>query len=600
MKQYFLMVLVILIFTKCKKDDNIEDTPVLGVTNVYGIVVDANNNPISNATVTALADDNGIATTNQFGVYQINNVHTVNGKLSLMVTKQGYLKKIYNGQQQGDNTNFRIMLVIPTQATINSNTATTVSITTNAKVELPANGYVTENGTPYNGMVKINTYYANPTDPNFSLTMQGSDFQGIDNNNEQKILISYGAVSVELTDAANNPLQLANGQMATLRLKVPSTMLANAPNSIPLWYFDETSNVWKEEGVTTLINNEYVGTVSHFTWWNVDIAVSDKSRVSGTVVDCNDNPLAGITVQVGPLLVVTDSNGEYTSNVPVDTEFYISVQQQMNFGISSPPLYVMGVADGETLEIAPISLICPTNVSGTIIDCDGNAIAGANIFGYWVGGNNLTTTMADGSFSIIVLGNAPLTIAAYIVIDGIYYTDQVNINSGTNPNTTLPNDLVFCNTEPVTCSSFIINDNQGNDYTLSNVTLHSITVANNGLFNLRLLNTTDTIDIYIPDTTAGNFNISSYPDDERSLIALFPVDEPIGISTNSSWFTLNPSAGSLPIFIGGSGSIVIDVFNDQQISGHFNANTSQTIEPILAAIGYPYINDGTGTFCVDR
>jgi hypothetical protein len=60
------------------------------------------------------------------------------------------------------------------------------------------------------------------------------------------------------------------------------------PATIPLFYFNETTALWVQEGTATLAgtapNQYYEGTVSHFTYWNAD-QVTTTIRVIGCTQD---------------------------------------------------------------------------------------------------------------------------------------------------------------------------------------------------------------------------------------------------------------------------------------------------------------------------
>jgi ABC-type sulfate transport system permease subunit len=94
---------------------------------------------------------------------------------------------------------------------------------------------------------------------------------GITINNEQKILQTYGMIAVEMEGSSGEALNIAGSKQATISFPIPSAMLANAPATIPLWHFDETIGVWKEEGTATKQGNAYVGVVTHFSFWNCDV-----------------------------------------------------------------------------------------------------------------------------------------------------------------------------------------------------------------------------------------------------------------------------------------------------------------------------------------
>lgn len=65
---------------------------------------------------------------------------------------------------------------------------------------------------------------------------------------------------------------------------IPETMRDNPPPTIPLWYFDDESGLWVEEGIATLQGDVYVGEVGHFSWHNLDVP-AERVSISGKVTD---------------------------------------------------------------------------------------------------------------------------------------------------------------------------------------------------------------------------------------------------------------------------------------------------------------------------
>src|SRR5205814_609485 len=66
------------------------------------------------------------------------------------------------------------------------------------------------------------------------------------------------------------------------------------------WYFDETSGLWKEQGTATKMGANYVGDVSHFSFWNCDYA-SSFINLDITVLDSSGNPIPNLWLKVTPV-----------------------------------------------------------------------------------------------------------------------------------------------------------------------------------------------------------------------------------------------------------------------------------------------------------
>lgn len=77
--------------------------------------------------------------------------------------------------------------------------------------------------------------------------MPGS-LRGTRTDSPEVVLQSFGMVAVEITGANGEALQLANGKTASISFSIAPSLLSFAPARIPLWYFDENTGLWKEEG----------------------------------------------------------------------------------------------------------------------------------------------------------------------------------------------------------------------------------------------------------------------------------------------------------------------------------------------------------------
>jgi hypothetical protein len=111
------------------------------------------------------------------------------------------------------------------------------------------------------------------------------DYGAIMANGRAATMESFGAVDVEITDAAGNRYELAPGKTAHLTIGVDPDELAHAPATIPLFSYDEKSGYWKEEGVANLAGNAYQANVSHLTAWNADSVFSGTACIAIHVQD---------------------------------------------------------------------------------------------------------------------------------------------------------------------------------------------------------------------------------------------------------------------------------------------------------------------------
>jgi Leucine-rich repeat (LRR) protein len=231
-------------------------------------------------------------------------------------------------------------------------------------------GVLDANNQRYTGPVKIALNGGQPDSPNFGWMMPGGDFMAQDAQARERMLLSYGFLSAHLQTPSGQPLKLDPNIGAQLRFVMPHKMVANAPDSIPLWHFDEPAGFWKEEGFASREGAAYVGTVRHFSSWNCDVP-SERTTVRGRVLDCKRRPIAQSPIRVGQTVATTDSTGTYTCFVPA----------QVGFNVRS-----MNANDRDTIAIGPLA----ARSEATLPDL---AISGSGLYGYGVIDTSNTLTI---------------------------------------------------------------------------------------------------------------------------------------------------------------------------------------------------------------
>ncbi|MEO8771940.1 MAG: hypothetical protein ABI402_17720 [Ferruginibacter sp.] len=312
MKKMFPLILVTLCYTlllnSCKKNSVQEEyvesvhpvTPDLSTqinASVAGFITDESGAPVEGADV-----KKGTATTitDAYGYFKLEAVDFSKSAGFVQVTKSGY----FSGTRTflpvaGKETFIRLQLVPKTiTGTVSSSTGGVVTTANGASVTLPANAVVVAStNAPYTGTVNIAIHWYDPSDMDITqLTMPG-DLRGIDSNGYLNVLTTYGMLNVELIGDGGELLQIAAGLKASLNFPIPASLPGTAPASIPLWYFDESNGLWKEDGAATKNGNSYMGDVSHFTPWNCD---QPTPSVNFTTQIINDSlqPMANIAVSI--------------------------------------------------------------------------------------------------------------------------------------------------------------------------------------------------------------------------------------------------------------------------------------------------------------
>jgi len=410
------LFLVLIFIVACQKDiDTIVevpiDTPIITKWNVSitGTVTDKENNALEFATVTV---DNQQVQTDVHGRFSITA--PVNSeKASIKISKEGYFDN-YPVFYPEKNQAHEIKIQLSTRPMLGSVNNGNNVIRLNAhKVDFGTSAFTKADGSSYTGVVNVYMDYLDPTDPDLEEFMPG-DLVGVNSDNEEMILKSYGMLNVEMEDENGNPLQI-DGE-ATIKMNIPDNLVGDAPATIPLWYFDEVSGNWIEEGTAVLDGNEYVGSVTHFTLWNCD-APFPIVTIHG-IVNTNVDPRS-MVIRVSrddgdQATTIPNQRGYFEGKVPKEGAMLLEILSPCGGVVETLSLNNLGT-DTDLGEITIDLESSTTTISGTAVDCDLNPV----IKGYVLVESESTSRqyidIENGVFSaeLLMCSSDPLTIVVF-------------------------------------------------------------------------------------------------------------------------------------------------------------------------------------------
>jgi hypothetical protein len=243
-----------------------------------------------------------------------------------------------------------------------------------ARVVLAAASLARADGSTLTGNATVNV---TAIDPSLDSSLMPGDYTTLSGGNPVPIE-SFGAIGVQITDAAGQPVNLRAGQTATLRIPLGSRS-ENAPATIPLFYFDMASGRWQQEGSATLqgtgTGRYYEGTVSHFSVWNAD-RVSETVWVNGCVADAAGTRVTGATLTSdgidysGTSSAVSGANGVF--RIPVRANSLATL-----IGLQGTLLTnTVRVTSGGAEMTLPDCLVLAANANGVSIKLTWGALPG--------------------------------------------------------------------------------------------------------------------------------------------------------------------------------------------------------------------------------
>jgi hypothetical protein len=402
-------------------------------SNLTGNVFDENGQPASGVQI---AVGSKTATTDNRGYFRINNASLDKNASLVTAEKSGYFKAYRSFGATSGTNQVVIKLVKKTLAgTINAATGGEVSLSNGTRISLPANGVVlASNSSDYTGTINVYASYIDPTSSDILQTVPGS-FMANNKDGKRVLLSSYGMMAVELESSSAAKLQIKSGTTATLTSPIPTAAQGSAPASISLWYVDEATGLWKEEGTAAKQGNNYVGTVKHFTYWNCDMQLN-TIQFTATLVTSGGQPLVHASVVIRPTTGIyygsahgyTDSLGQVSGPIPANLPLLLEVHDQCDNVVYSQNIGPFSQNTNLGTITVAVSSSSPSLVivKGKLLTCSNtNVVNGYAIIsiGNWV---HYAGVDANGNFitNFLVCGGT----ASNVQVLGIDATNQQQSN----------------------------------------------------------------------------------------------------------------------------------------------------------------------------
>ncbi len=374
-----ILVLVLLFaFTAC--DDDKPTTPGQDFGLISGTVYAPGRAVLSGVTVsvgslTTTTDDNGL--------FVLSNLDPGN-RVQVNFSKEGYLstQKIVS-IEKGRTSYTSATLFTAFSATFSASQSFVID--SDAQLEIPENAFVLPGGGSFTGTVKAELRYFDPTNPEAINAFPGQ-FSGIQENGQSTMFESYGFLSAGFYDAANpsTELALASGKSVGITAPIPYSLQANAPDTMPLWYYDDEDGLWREEGFATKVGNTYVGSVNHFSYWNFDhpVVIDDQATLTGKVMTADrGEPIPGAQVvatgvgYTGYTVSYTNDEGEFSITVKANAQAKLQAFAGTNASSQTSPINTP--AGGASLAVD--NLVIQDNsfvIMGKLVDTAGTPFTG--------------------------------------------------------------------------------------------------------------------------------------------------------------------------------------------------------------------------------
>ena len=306
-------------------DDDDDSAGAPPSVDLWGLVREVSGEPIFGARATV--GSHSTATTNE-GLFELAGVQV--GDVSLLrVARPGYSSALVRIEPGGYGLRgLHIMLQPTLDLTLADGAAgglvrydhptdgaASLLAADGFSVEFEAGGvFLDEQGAAVSGAIDLSVAVLSTHQ---SISAAPAGMLALDANGDEQRLESFAMAEVRLS-AAGLPVTF-NG---VAELQIPLMGELDEGQSVGLWSFDEGLGYWVREGEGVAQGGFFVAEVTHFTWWNADVPLLNRSCISGALTTPSGKPAPGMPVLAWGL----DYFGSSSAHSGSDGEFCVTVK----------------------------------------------------------------------------------------------------------------------------------------------------------------------------------------------------------------------------------------------------------------------------------
>lgn len=302
---------------------------------------------------------------------------------------------------------------------LNAASGGTLDLPSGAKVSLPANGVAATGGLPYDGPVEVMARWLSPEAHSTADRMPGN-LQGIDAQDQEQALLTYGIMAVELMSPTGESLNVADGAEATLFFPLPEALRNSAPAEIALWHFDQLSGLWREAGSAVKLDAGYEAKVGHFSFWGLAQS-QNLVNLQGRLLSSSGDPLPNVCLRIfAPNLAqagsaCTDDSGVFTGRVPANEALILQILTPCGTIAQEQPIGPFS-EDTDLGDVTVDSELSSSSlITGQLVDCSGAPVDNGILQICWATNCQFVWPDEDGLFSKSIVACSPgqFTVTAF-------------------------------------------------------------------------------------------------------------------------------------------------------------------------------------------
>jgi len=326
----FAAIVVLGSMTGCLKDSH-EFVPnqVNVQISAHGVVLDEQNLPVN---MTTVETGGGMTSTDTNGVFIFSNVVVPADETNITFKKEGYFDthKAIPPSESIPSLTVRLQS-LGNDYIINGSSGRSFSNPDQVEMIIYAST-IFQDGQVFTGDMTANISYLSPLLPDLYTKLPGESL-ATDENGQIGLLEHFGTVFFQFRDEQNEPLEADENRGFEIKIPIPSSLTADAPDELGFWKLDVMTNMWKQQGYAQRNGNFYSTVVFEEGIYSVQ-DIREFIKLKGKIEDTDGKEIANALVSIAKeghelqQKLWTDKDGAFTVYVPLREDLTLNVEDE--------------------------------------------------------------------------------------------------------------------------------------------------------------------------------------------------------------------------------------------------------------------------------